>query len=119
MAVWGMASMLGPIMGPVLGGYLTDHFSWRWVFYINVPFGIASFLGIWTFVPGGRPAATKRFDLMGFLFLAVAVGVGQGFSKLLVLFSELADSVVGEGQPLPEGVVAGADDRSASGLGSA
>ena len=77
MAVWGMASMLGPIMGPVLGGYLTDHFSWRWVFYINVPFGIASFLGIWTFVPGGRPAATKRFDLMGFLFLAVAVGVGQ------------------------------------------
>ncbi len=77
MAVWGMASMLGPIMGPVLGGYLTDHFSWRWVFYINVPFGIASFLGIWTFVPGGRPAQSRRFDLMGFMFLALAVGVGQ------------------------------------------
>jgi DHA2 family multidrug resistance protein len=77
MAVWGMASMLGPIMGPVLGGWLTDHFSWRWVFYINVPFGIASFLGIWTFVPGGRPAQSRPFDLMGFMFLAVAVGVGQ------------------------------------------
>jgi len=77
MAVWGMASMLGPIMGPVLGGYLTDHFSWRWVFYINLPFGVASFIGIWMFIPRAKPAIRQRFDLMGFAFLAIAVGAMQ------------------------------------------
>jgi len=45
MAIWGMGIMIGPIMGPVLGGYLTDNYSWRWVFYVNVPFGIAATIG--------------------------------------------------------------------------
>src|SRR5690242_9684816 len=49
MAIWGMGVMLGPILGPTLGGYLTDAYSWRWVFYVNVPFGIASVAGIWLF----------------------------------------------------------------------
>ncbi len=77
MAVWGMASMVGPIMGPVLGGYLTDHFSWRWVFFINLPFGVASFLGIMAFIKDERPKASRKFDAMGFGFLAVAVGALQ------------------------------------------
>ncbi len=49
MAIWGMGVMLGPILGPTLGGYLTDAYNWRWVFYVNVPFGIASVVGIWMF----------------------------------------------------------------------
>ena len=77
MAVWGMASMLGPILGPALGGYLTDHFSWRWVFYINLPFGIASFIGISIFIAGGRPLSRPRFDLLGYTFLAVGVAAVQ------------------------------------------
>ena len=46
MAVWGMGVMLGPIIGPALGGWLTEYYSWRWVFFINVPFGILAALGI-------------------------------------------------------------------------
>ncbi len=46
MAIWGMGVLLGPIIGPALGGWLTDNYSWRWVFYINVPFGILAVLGM-------------------------------------------------------------------------
>ena len=47
MAIWGMGVMLGPIMGPTLGGWLTDQYSWRWVFFVNLPFGIVTVLGLW------------------------------------------------------------------------
>ncbi|MEQ8802209.1 MAG: MFS transporter, partial [Haliea sp.] len=68
--------MIGPILGPTLGGWLTDTYSWRYVFYINVPLGIASLIGIYRFVP--RTAAIeKRFDLLGFGLLAVSVGALQ------------------------------------------
>src|ERR1700733_15070411 len=50
MAIWGMGVMVGPILGPTLGGYLTDAYDWRWVFYVNVPFGIAAVTGIWLFL---------------------------------------------------------------------
>ncbi|MGH7101979.1 MAG: MFS transporter, partial [Acetobacteraceae bacterium] len=50
MAIWGMGVMVGPIMGPTLGGYLTEFYSWRWVFYVNVPFGIAAMLGLMVFM---------------------------------------------------------------------
>ncbi|MDX1802156.1 MAG: MFS transporter, partial [Marinobacter sp.] len=49
MALWGVGVMVGPILGPTLGGYLTDAFNWRWVFFINIPFGILSLLGILAF----------------------------------------------------------------------
>ena len=73
MAVWGMGAMLGPIIGPALGGWLTDNYSWRWVFYINVPFGIAASLGVLFFIAGKRDDVVPRFDFVGFLALALGI----------------------------------------------
>ena len=50
MAIWGMGVMLGPIMGPTLGGWLTDSYSWRWVFFVNLPFGILTTVGLAIFM---------------------------------------------------------------------
>ena len=50
MALFGVSVMVGPVLGPVIGGWLTDHFSWRWVFYINVPIGALAFVGISLFL---------------------------------------------------------------------
>ena len=76
MAVWGMGVVLGPIIGPALGGWLTDDYNWRWVFYINVPFGIVSFLGVLTFL-AESPRKRTRFDFFGFLSLSFALGALQ------------------------------------------
>ena len=46
MSLWGMGVMIGPIMGPILGGWLTEYYTWRWIFFINLPFGIATALGL-------------------------------------------------------------------------
>jgi MFS transporter, DHA2 family, multidrug resistance protein len=75
-ATWGMGVLIGPIIGPLLGGWLTDNYSWRWVFYINIPFGILSLLGMMTFM---RESATRRspFDFVGFASLSLAVGALQ------------------------------------------
>jgi DHA2 family multidrug resistance protein len=51
MAVWGMGVMVGPILGPTLGGWLTDSYNWRWVFFINVPIGAFALFGVSTFLP--------------------------------------------------------------------
>ena len=59
MAVWVMGVTLGPIIGPALGGWLTENYNWRWVFYINVPFGILAFLGILSFLAGGGLFASR------------------------------------------------------------
>src|SRR5579863_4169634 len=50
MAAWGMGVMVGPILGPTLGGWLTDSYNWRWVFFINVPVGMLAFYGIWRYI---------------------------------------------------------------------
>ena len=76
MAVWGMGVILGPIIGPALGGWLTDDYNWRWVFYINVPFGIISFLGVLSFL-AESPRKRTRFDFFGFLSLSFALGALQ------------------------------------------
>jgi DHA2 family multidrug resistance protein len=76
MAVWGMGVILGPIIGPALGGWLTDDYNWRWVFYINVPFGIISFLGVLTFL-AESVRKRSRFDFFGFLTLSFALGALQ------------------------------------------
>jgi DHA2 family multidrug resistance protein len=76
MAIWVMAVTLGPIVGPALGGWLTENYNWRWVFYINVPFGIIAFLGI-----AGAMSETairrSRFDFFGFTALSVGIGALQ------------------------------------------
>jgi MFS transporter, DHA2 family, multidrug resistance protein len=74
MAIWGMGVMVGPILGPTLGGYLTDLYNWRWVFYVNVPFGIAAIAGLWFFLHEHKKDATLRFDWTGFTVLAIGLG---------------------------------------------
>ncbi len=76
MSAWGMGIMLGPILGPTLGGWLTEYYSWRWVFYINVPVGILSLVGIYLYVPDNQ-REKQRFDIRGFALLALAVGALQ------------------------------------------
>lgn len=78
MAMWGMGVMLGPILGPTLGGWLTDNMNWRWVFFINLPVGILSFYGVFRFIHEDRPRDTEsRFDVFGFATLAMAIGLLQ------------------------------------------
>ncbi len=77
MAVWGIGVMLGPIMGPALGGWLTESYSWRWVFYINTPVGIIAALGILIFIPHTRPTHREAFDFFGFAALSLGIGALQ------------------------------------------
>ncbi len=76
MALWVMGVIIGPILGPVLGGWLTDNYSWRWVFYINVPFGVLSFLGVLSFMPETK-IRKSIFDFFGFATLSLAIGTFQ------------------------------------------
>src|ERR1700723_3430475 len=73
MAVWAMGAILGPIIGPALGGWLTENYNWRWVFYINVPFGIMAFLGILSFLPEAA-IHNSRFDFFGFAAFGPGIG---------------------------------------------
>ena len=74
MAIWGAGAILGPIFGPVLGGWLTDNFSWRWVFFINLPIGILAFAAIWIFMSKDRGGTARPFDFLGFGALTVFIG---------------------------------------------
>lgn len=76
MMIWGMGVMIGPILGPVLGGWLTDNYGWRWVFYINLPVGIVAAIGLWLLLEEVR-LEQRRFDLLGFGLLALALGSFQ------------------------------------------
>jgi DHA2 family multidrug resistance protein len=77
MALWGMGVMLGPIMGPTLGGWLTDSFNWRWVFFVNLPFGILTTLGIMFVMDETRARRDIAFDWFGFLSLSLGIGAMQ------------------------------------------
>ena len=78
MAIWGAGIMIGPILGPMLGGWLTENASWRWVFYINLPVGVLAFYGIARYLPESRPAGV-RLDIFGFATLSLAIGLLQMF----------------------------------------
>ncbi|MBC6941697.1 MAG: MFS transporter [Xanthomonadales bacterium] len=78
MALWGMGVMVGPILGPPLGGWLTESWSWHWVFLINLPVGILAWLGVAASLPTDDTRNT-RFDWRGFAFLAIGVGALQLF----------------------------------------
>ena len=79
MAVFGVSVMVGPVLGPVIGGWLTDHYSWRWVFYINVPLGVLAFAGISFFLRETRTSAAAKLDWLGFGSLSLAIAAMQVF----------------------------------------
>ena len=74
MAIFSTGAMMGPIIGPTLGGWLTDNLDWRWCFYINLPVGALCVLGILAFIRPSRPMRRDQFDMFGFAMLSVAVG---------------------------------------------
>ena len=80
MAIWGIGVMLGPILGPALGGYLTDSLSWRWVFFVNLPFGVATVAGLILFMRETAPQTERTFDWFGFGMLSLGIG---GFQLML------------------------------------
>lgn len=79
MALFGVSVMVGPVLGPVIGGWLTDHYSWRWVFYINVPLGALAFAGISVFIRETAISAAAKLDWLGFGSLSVAIAALQVF----------------------------------------
>src|SRR6266481_203890 len=82
MATWGMGLMVAPIMGPTLGGWITDNWNWRWNFFINLPIGAAAFLMVWTFVHDppylrSRRAQGGKTDYTGIMLLVLGLGAAQ------------------------------------------
>jgi DHA2 family multidrug resistance protein len=77
MSIWGMGVMMGPIMGPSLGAWLTETYSWHWVFFVNLPFGIVTVLGLMVFMDETKQDTDLRFDWFGFAALAIGIGALQ------------------------------------------
>jgi DHA2 family multidrug resistance protein len=102
MALWGVAVMAGPILGPVLGGWLTSNYSWRFVFYINVPIGLLAFAGMMTFLTETARNATAKLDWFGFGTLSVAIGALQ-----VVLDRGEELDWFGSGEIIIESIIAG------------
>ncbi len=100
MAMWGVGVTLGPVLGPLLGGWLTDDYSWRWVFFINVPIGIIAFLGLSASMPE-TDKHTDRFDFFGFFSLSLTLGALQ----LMLDRGEIKDWF-GSGEIMIEALVA-------------
>jgi MFS transporter, DHA2 family, multidrug resistance protein len=104
MAIWGIGVMLGPIMGPTLGGWLTDQYSWHWVFLINLPIGILTVIGLLIFMDETPTEKSRRFDWFGFVALAIGIGALQimldrgeqvGWFSSDEIVAELVLSIVG------------------------
>ena len=77
MALFGVSVMVGPVLGPVIGGWLTENISWRWVFYINVGIGAVAFAGVSAFVTETRRNNAARLDWLGFGTLSLAIAALQ------------------------------------------
>src|ERR1700676_79421 len=104
MAIWGIGVMLGPIMGPTLGAWLTDNYNWHWVFFINLPVGVVTVIGLMLFMDETPRQKELRFDWFGFLALAVGIGALQlmldrgeqlGWFESAEIIAETIVSVVG------------------------
>src|ERR1700761_7063731 len=74
MSIWGMGVMMGPIMGPSLGAWLTETYSWHWVFFVNIPFGFVTVLGLIVFMDETQKNLNLKFDWFGFTALAIGIG---------------------------------------------
>ncbi|REE94892.1 DHA2 family efflux MFS transporter permease subunit [Thermomonospora umbrina] len=100
MAVVGIPMLLGPIGGPILGGWLVDDVSWRWIFYINVPIGAVALFMAWKILERDTPQPTEKLDLLGLAFLSpglasliygLATGAEKGsFGSSSVLITTIA-----------------------------
>lgn len=77
MGFWGMGSVFGPVLGPTLGGYLTEFADWRWIFFINVPLGLIALAGVIAFLPESKREPGRRLDWFGFLSLSLGIGALQ------------------------------------------
>ncbi len=77
MSYWGVGIMFGPVFGPTLGGYISEYYSWRWAFYLNLPLGILAFTMVALLIPRPGVRKTRRFNYSGFIALAIAVGTLQ------------------------------------------
>jgi MFS transporter, DHA2 family, multidrug resistance protein len=104
MSIWGMGVMMGPIMGPSLGAWLTETYSWHWVFFVNLPFGIVTVLGLMVFMDETKQDTKLRFDWFGFAALAIAIGALQvaldrgeqlGWLESNEIIAEFAIAIVG------------------------
>ena len=103
MAIWGVGVMVGPVLGPSLGGYLTEYYNWRWVFYINLPVGLLAWFGLAVYGRETPIDRERRFDGLGFGLLAVGIGALQLMLDRGELLGWFASPEV-----LVEAVVAGA-----------
>ncbi len=104
MSIWGGANMLGPVMGPTLGGWLTDAYGWHWVFLINVPIGILAVAGLLLFMEESLPRRELKFDWFGFTSFSVGIGAlqlmldrgeQQGWFTSAEIIAELIVSIAG------------------------
>jgi MFS transporter, DHA2 family, multidrug resistance protein len=101
MSIWGIGVTLGPILGPAIGGWLTENYSWRWVFLINLPVGVLAYLGLLATLPESRNAEAASFDFFGFTTLSIGVGCLQTLldrGQLLDWFSSreiITEAVIG------------------------
>jgi DHA2 family multidrug resistance protein len=104
MSIWGMGVMMGPIMGPSLGAWLTETYSWHWVFFVNLPFGVFTVLGLLVFMDETKTDRDLRFDWFGFAALAVGIGSMQvaldrgeqlGWTESNEIIAEIIVSIVG------------------------
>jgi DHA2 family multidrug resistance protein len=77
MSIFSSGAMMGPILGPTMGGWITDNMNWRWCFYINLPIGILCTLGIILFMRQTRVVRREPFDMFGFGALSIAIGALQ------------------------------------------
>lgn len=75
--IFGAGIVMGPTLGPVIGGYLTDNYSWSWIFYINIPIGIIATLLSWKFIKGSKKIRLGKIDYLGILSMAVGIGCLQ------------------------------------------
>src|SRR6201999_3461806 len=74
-ALFGLGAVVGPTVGPTIGGYITDHYSWPWIFYVNLPVGAMAAYFTYTFVPATpKDSRGNPIDWWGIILLAVAVG---------------------------------------------
>lgn len=73
MSVWSQGIMLGPVIGPTLGAWLTDTYDWRYVFYVNLPIGAIGLFLLWAYLPKGEPDRSQRFDWLGFGALSCGI----------------------------------------------